>query len=405
MSLFESLQFVTRKNNLKNLGKRTILYDRAQKSNNLKFKKENGEIKSNIEFSSKRNDKKIFDIQREKYIKKSKKITEVSQYDKNVSIVLGQSNGHSNYFRAFVNTVSIPSNSKSRLDALLPHRTKKSIRIYGDKPLVLLKPIKPKFIPGKPLAKRRVNGPEIAPNMAEINEFDHFENAPYSKTESNSNLFNSEHQHSMFDPTPPKLLIRNNINSQNQRNNEANMSRLSPNLDSEINILQIGISNNDETDSEGTDEFEDEYPNDFEEIENTTVQKNLAKDYSERNQKNIMEFNNMNKLNGQSRYSPVLEILPQRENPYMTDEISGNKKDNDIMTKPTTSSFLITPEFLSSVELVEYTRLNGVVSSTFDQEYQPTSGLIDFIVSLYPEVGKSTIALIKIVRDSVNQDL
>ncbi|KAJ3313823.1 hypothetical protein HDV04_001384, partial [Boothiomyces sp. JEL0838] len=402
----------------------TILYDRTQKSNNLKFKKENGEIKNNIEFSSKRNDKKIFDFQREKYIKKSvaptykalsskenhwKKITEVSQYDKNVSIVLGESNGHSNYFRAFVNTVSIPSNSKSksRLDALLPHRTKKSIRIYGDKPLVLLKPSKPKLIPSIPLEKRRVNGPEIAPNMAEINEFDHFENALYSKTGSNSNLYNSEHHNNMFDPTPTKLLIRNNINSQNQRYNEANMSRLSPNLDSEINILQIGINNNDDTDSEGTDAFEDEYPNDFEEIENTTVQNNLAKDFSESSQKNILESNHINKLNGESINSPVPQILPQRKNPFMRDEISSFQKDNDIMTngKPTANSFLITSEFLSSIELVEYTRLNSVVSSAFVQEYPSTSVLIDRIVSLYPEVGKSSIALIKKVRDSVNQDL
>ncbi|KAJ3321520.1 hypothetical protein HDV06_004056 [Boothiomyces sp. JEL0866] len=132
------------------------------------------ENENNLQFASKKitNQKKIYDSKKERYIQKNKRLSEVSQYDKNVSIVLGQSNGHTNYFRAFVNTVTVPTQGKNRLDALLPYRAKRAIRIYSDAPLVLLSPKKPNYQLSIKSDRKRVTGPEIAPNMADTNEFE-----------------------------------------------------------------------------------------------------------------------------------------------------------------------------------------------------------------------------------------
>lgn len=87
--------------------------------------------------------------------------------------MLGQANGRMNYFRAFVGNIPT-TNTKltSRLDVLLPHRTKRTARLYGVTPLVFT--ANTNLIPkakNKPKNKRRIEGPEIAPNMAEVDEF------------------------------------------------------------------------------------------------------------------------------------------------------------------------------------------------------------------------------------------
>jgi hypothetical protein len=127
---------------------------------------------------------------------------------------LGESRGKKDYFRAFTTAVPKPANQTDRATQLLPHRMKKTMRLYGVSPLILLKKakyrkpasIKAKQVPENPLAvapaalsskeqhnskiKRnwsrtrkiaknedkpidtRVNGVEIAPNFSEENKFD-----------------------------------------------------------------------------------------------------------------------------------------------------------------------------------------------------------------------------------------
>ncbi|KAJ3272115.1 hypothetical protein HDV01_005980 [Terramyces sp. JEL0728] len=141
-----------------------------------KFKK-NSCQNEELQFKSKScfdNSKIVFDYKKQK----CKRISEIPHYDKNVTIVLGQSKGQDNYFRAFVNTISVPSPNRSRIDTLLPHRAKKSVRIYSDAPMVLLSSEKRypnKFVEKQVVNhrnKNRISGPEIAPNMAEMNEFE-----------------------------------------------------------------------------------------------------------------------------------------------------------------------------------------------------------------------------------------
>lgn len=131
------------------------------------------------------------------------------------TVILGESKGRKDYFRAFTTAIPKPADQTDRAAQLLPHRMKKTMRLYGVSPLILLKkakyrkptlPTKPKDAAvgnplsvaaagssskkqanfktkmsrnnkkaakndGKPI-DTRVNGVEIAPNFSEENEFD-----------------------------------------------------------------------------------------------------------------------------------------------------------------------------------------------------------------------------------------
>jgi hypothetical protein len=117
------------------------------------------------------------------YLSNQKRMATFPKYSDQV-ILLGEPLGHLNYFRAFTNNISVPKLVKeNRIETLLPHRPKKTLRLYGVTPLVLLgkgKPTSPvqkwkeKVKKVRSEAKepdRRIDGPEIAPNMADIDEF------------------------------------------------------------------------------------------------------------------------------------------------------------------------------------------------------------------------------------------
>ncbi|KAJ3304366.1 hypothetical protein HDV03_002847 [Kappamyces sp. JEL0829] len=111
------------------------------------------------------------------------------KYDSSTMVVLGEGEGKNQYFRAFAKTVKKPNDDKDKVARLLPHRMKQTMRLYGVSPLVLLKrshhkrakavaprPVLPPDqteLPEEPdLHSRRIDGPEIAPNFGELNEFD-----------------------------------------------------------------------------------------------------------------------------------------------------------------------------------------------------------------------------------------
>lgn len=131
-----------------------------------------------------------------------------------VSIVLGDSKGRKDYFRAFANVMKAPP-SKDRAAQLLPHKFRTTMRLYGVSPLILLKKthVRPKPIlkekgrekdisssrkryskPSNNNLKNTVRkespllvkngpravGPEIAPNFGEENEFD-FQESDFEK--------------------------------------------------------------------------------------------------------------------------------------------------------------------------------------------------------------------------------
>ena len=112
------------------------------------------------------------------------------------TVILGESKGKKDYFRAFTSTLPKPSDHKDRIAQLLPHRMKKTMRLYGVSPLLLLKKskyrvksaAKPKERPKAQDQKKinpkkvRVNGPEIAPNFGEDDEFE-FVEADYFRPE------------------------------------------------------------------------------------------------------------------------------------------------------------------------------------------------------------------------------
>jgi hypothetical protein len=101
-----------------------------------------------------------------------------------VKIMAGKSEGRSNYFRVFSNNV--PAETKTsktdpavkRMKELLPYRFHKTARLYGVSPLVLIVKSTPKKIGPKTKPKvvkgessNRLAGPELAPAMADFNEF------------------------------------------------------------------------------------------------------------------------------------------------------------------------------------------------------------------------------------------
>jgi hypothetical protein len=158
------------------------------------------------------------------YYLMKKRLSTLSQYDSNVRIVIGNPEGQQNYFRAFAGHIPVPvkkEDKTNRIQQLLPYRMRKTIRLYGVSPLVLLGTVKPKIqemriqfqgtkdtkkhstlgqsprsttekrnllpkkaqkaiIPGQikksneevNMARKRVVGPEIEPHQAEDFEFD-----------------------------------------------------------------------------------------------------------------------------------------------------------------------------------------------------------------------------------------
>lgn len=124
-------------------------------------------------------------------------------------MILGESKGKKDYFRAFATTVPKLYDHKDRSAQLLPHRMKKTMRLYGVSPLLLLKKskyrvkstakskkndlqsidksfkLKPARKSKLPVDSLRAVGPEIAPNFGEANEFD-FVEAEYFGSETES---------------------------------------------------------------------------------------------------------------------------------------------------------------------------------------------------------------------------
>ena len=113
------------------------------------------------------------------------------------TIILGEHRAKKDYFRAFATAVAKPIDKKNRAAKLLPYKMKKTMRLYGVSPLLLLKRSKIRIEPsskskGKEMDSKersrrkdmrkpqlllvsndkRVDGPEIAPNFSEENEFD-----------------------------------------------------------------------------------------------------------------------------------------------------------------------------------------------------------------------------------------
>jgi hypothetical protein len=111
-------------------------------------------------------------------------LSRLKEYGDNVKVVTGKSEGKANYFRAFSNSIKVSPKVGSTEDdqtrrtrELLPYRFQRTARLYGVSPLVLMVKSTPKRLSLKPKplnqmeSFKRVNGPEIAPNMAEFDEF------------------------------------------------------------------------------------------------------------------------------------------------------------------------------------------------------------------------------------------
>jgi hypothetical protein len=109
-------------------------------------------------------------------------LSRLKEYGENVKVVTGKSEGKANYFRAFSNCIKVSPKLASKQDEysrrtkeLLPYRFQKTARLYGVSPLVLIVKATPKKKQknnSKPSeSSKRLNGPEIAPNMAEFDEF------------------------------------------------------------------------------------------------------------------------------------------------------------------------------------------------------------------------------------------
>ncbi|KAJ2999467.1 hypothetical protein HDV02_002780 [Globomyces sp. JEL0801] len=159
-------------------------------------------LKSNFQYNDGQNVNRFQPKRELKTRENHWKKPDVIQEFNNVDVVLGNPPiGQCNYFRAFTTNIQIPKQSKSRTEILLPHKAKKTVRLYGVKPLVLLTktnqhPIqfmdrnvrknvinKPQMLsnapksksPSKSISRGRIDGPEIAPNMADDNEFEIYE--------------------------------------------------------------------------------------------------------------------------------------------------------------------------------------------------------------------------------------
>lgn len=110
--------------------------------------------------------------------------------------MLGETHGQKNCFRAFVNTVT--QKDPGRIAQLLPHRMRKTYRLYGVTPMVLLKRTVRKVkgvktvqgmqgvkgdgrerierVEGEKIERiERIDGPEIEPNFGEADEFGSFD--------------------------------------------------------------------------------------------------------------------------------------------------------------------------------------------------------------------------------------
>eukprot|EP00842_Homolaphlyctis_polyrhiza_P004628 jgi/Hompol1/5166/HPOL_004217-RA len=120
--------------------------------------------------------------------------SQLSLYDPSNPVVIGIPQVPiEGYFRAFTQTMSLPL-EEPRLARLLPHRFRRSIRVYGASPMVLLSKSVTYLAPIQPLATgplennvfkkanplqpieapeepRRAGGPEIEPQLGEDGEF------------------------------------------------------------------------------------------------------------------------------------------------------------------------------------------------------------------------------------------
>jgi hypothetical protein len=104
--------------------------------------------------------------------------------DKDLKVIIGNPNKMPNYFRVFSHNIpKLPKNSVNDADRkkmnLLPHRFRNTARVYGISPLALVVKSTPKRLGNKMKLKKenrivsanRLGGPELAPAMAEFNEF------------------------------------------------------------------------------------------------------------------------------------------------------------------------------------------------------------------------------------------
>jgi len=197
-------------------GSRSRLVDHAPKFRTNVRESLTSSIKSEKKQSTVSGKKRVSDKTRDRVRLKSREMVwkpqnTIGRFDSKTSIAIGDPKGRTGYFRAFASSFQVPVKASTeerkeseRVYRLLPHKMKKTLRLYGVSPLVLLRSTqrrisinskqssmkslerkitslkignKPKQETKKLKADRsnerlRIDGPEIAPNFGEANEFE-----------------------------------------------------------------------------------------------------------------------------------------------------------------------------------------------------------------------------------------